>query len=180
MSTFLPPSIKVTQASLTQYCQSKAVRAGYQFFYSDQRKYSLIVENGPNEHWRTYHINSRQWNYMVSNMGRVKVVYKSGKERLKQPNGNVGAYYRVGFEKTNILLHRLVAKHFVENPTNLPFVDHIDGDSSNNVASNLRWVTAKENVNNPITKRRMCEGQRKRHEEKASRLKSSVVEAKII
>ena len=31
-------------------------------------------------------------------------------------------------------------------------IDHIDGDSLNNRPDNLRWVTPKENTNNPVTK----------------------------
>jgi hypothetical protein len=44
------------------------------------------------------------------------------------------------------LVHRLVAEHFIENLNNLPFINHIDNDPSNNDVSNLEWCTHSENM----------------------------------
>ncbi len=47
-------------------------------------------------------------------------------------------------------IHRLVALHYLPNPNNLPQVDHIDRDKTNNNVNNLRWVDNSENqVNKP-------------------------------
>lgn len=43
----------------------------------------------------------------------------------------------------NFYVHELVAKAFVPNPDNLPYVEHIDGDRLNNRADNLRWTAIK-------------------------------------
>lgn len=43
-------------------------------------------------------------------------------------------------------IHREVAKCFIENPNNLPEVNHKDGDKSNNNACNLEWVDASTNI----------------------------------
>lgn len=47
--------------------------------------------------------------------------------------------------RKNMRIHRAVAMAFISNPENLPEVNHIDGDTFNNHASNLEWVDGPEN-----------------------------------
>ena len=88
--------------------------------------------------------------YFVSNTGLVKTVTKHGVTRISKgaDNGTGHLFCTLGF------IHRLVAQAFIPNPDNKPFIDHIDGNPRNNNVENLRWVTAKENSNNPVTKQR--------------------------
>lgn len=100
-------------------------------------------------------------NYEVSDKGNIKSVnYRgTGKSAIRKQSISKNGYMRVilsdnGKNKT-YFVHRLVAAAFIPNPDNKPCIDHIDGDKSNNRADNLRWVTTKENCNNPITKSRL-------------------------
>lgn len=56
----------------------------------------------------------------------------------------------------HVYVHRLIATAFVPNPDNLQQVNHIDGNTMNNAASNLEWVTAKGNVNHAIVTGLAC------------------------
>lgn len=104
--------------------------------------------------------------YQVSNLGRVKSLGRFIESRLKgvdkvwkaerilktckRTNGYIGVGLRKNGKGKNFNIHRLVAIAFIPNPDNLPQIDHINADKTNNNVNNLRWVTAKENVRNPL------------------------------
>lgn len=107
--------------------------------------------------------------YEVSNMGNVRSIdrvvkrgrfYVKRESRLLSVNISNGTH---GYVFLNLNLngkaypkrvHRLVAEAFIPNPDNRPCVDHINTIRSDNRVENLRWVTYKENANNPITYRK--------------------------
>ena len=84
--------------------------------------------------------------YHVSNMGRVR-----HNETILKPYPNSCGYLRVGLYKEGKhrkeLVHRLVADAFIDNPYNLPVVNHKNEDKEDNRATNLEWATIKENMN---------------------------------
>ncbi len=103
--------------------------------------------------------------YQVSNTGKVKSVervcttmgrgglHKIGGRLLTQQTDRYGYKYVVlvkDGKPKHSTVHRLVATAFKENPDNLPCVDHIDANRSNNIASNLRWLSWKGNMNTPL------------------------------
>lgn len=100
-------------------------------------------------------------NYQVSNMGNVRSLdYRgSGKIKILKPRLIKTGYYIVGLSKNRVQkdyrINRLVAEAFIPNPENKPNVDHIDTNPLNNRVDNLRWCTQKENINNPITLKKM-------------------------
>lgn len=90
--------------------------------------------------------------YQVSNCGRVK---NTNTGQLLKPQKNLYSYMsivlykNIAFRKSkacSFRIHRLVLQTFkpAENMENLE-VNHIDCDRSNNLLSNLEWVTPSEN-----------------------------------
>jgi hypothetical protein len=115
--------------------------------------------------------------YQISNYGNVrslkkdaflmKGAYLKGYKIISLWKNGIGKMFRI---------HRLVAAAFIPNPENKPCIDHIDGDRANNHADNLRWVTVKENQNNPITKSKWIGRKAKPHHEKAiEQIKNGIV-----
>ncbi len=99
--------------------------------------------------------------FQVSSLGRVRtiprrVVRSDGlvqlyPGRLCKTNPNPDGYCRANIKRdvgrgVSVPVHRLVAEAFLPNPDNLPVVRHLDHNRSNNVVSNLRWGTHKDNM----------------------------------
>lgn len=81
--------------------------------------------------------------YSVSSVGRIRNDRTGTIRKLQVYTKD---YYSVRLNGKNLLVHRLVAMAFIDNPENKPDVDHINGDRKDNRIENLRWVTARENL----------------------------------
>ncbi|MGM1427934.1 NUMOD4 motif-containing HNH endonuclease [Sphingobacterium lactis] len=80
--------------------------------------------------------------------GRKPSIYTQKQKIIKtHDNGNGYKYFSVSInsKKTNTYVHRAIANAFLPNPFNLGYVNHIDGNKSNNSIANLEWVTQSEN-----------------------------------
>lgn len=98
------------------------------------------------EIWRP--IQGYEDSYKVSNLGNVKSL---SRDALLSKHKNNRGYLSVSLYKENVgkhyLVHRLVAQAFIDNPANLPYVNHKDENPINNIVSNLEWCNQSYNVN---------------------------------
>lgn len=98
--------------------------------------------------------------YEISNTGKVRrkdsIVTRSNGRQLPVKGGemqlrdNGMGYLRVKLCKNNksrrVLIHRLIAEHFIPQPDGMTIINHRDGNKQNNHISNLEWTTQKENI----------------------------------
>ncbi|MCF1632931.1 NUMOD4 domain-containing protein [Tetragenococcus koreensis] len=128
------------------------------------------------EIWRT--IVGYEGFYEVSSLGKVRSLKRSIEQkgdvkhirvmegRVLKHNLDRNGYHKVVLSKNGktktFKIHRLVAKAFILNTDNLPQVNHIDEDKTNNCVSNLEWCTAKQNINygTRIKRQRVARGKK--------------------
>lgn len=95
--------------------------------------------------------------YEVSNLGRVWSIERIDSGGVKRGGhfmsftSDKGGYLRCKLTKNGkckiMLVHRLVAMAFIQNPNSLPQINHIDENKQNNVVSNLEWCDSAYNIN---------------------------------
>lgn len=99
-----------------------------------------------NEIWKVYKTTyAPRWGhrvYEVSNLGRVKL-----NGEIVKPYITGGGYLTIA----HFTISRAVAELYIPNPENKPCVDHINTIRTDNRVENLRWVSYKENQNNPLS-----------------------------
>lgn len=123
----------------------------------------LYIEEPENKECRVLTFFGRD--YEIWNNGEIyalpfDVTDSSGRTRhFEKSKVSIGGttnrqgYYQVrlgGKDGGQLLLHRIMAMAFIENPNNYPIVNHKDGNKANCSISNLEWCTASENCRHAV------------------------------
>lgn len=98
-----------------------------------------------NEVWKD--IKGYEGFYQVSSIGRVKNIRTERilKNNILDNRGYCFVFLYKDRKREFKYIHRLVATAFLDNKYNLPCVNHIDEDPSNNNIDNLEWCTYEYN-----------------------------------
>ena len=87
--------------------------------------------------------------YRISNKGNVLGVFRN---KLLKPMLNSKGYLMVRISNNRdgkfkgLLVHRIIATHFIPNPQNKPQVNHKNGIKTDNRIENLEWTSSSENM----------------------------------
>lgn len=108
------------------------------------------------EEWRD--IKGFEGFYQISNYGLIKGIqrkiyrdnfYTIRKEKILKKSLDKDAYEKIILSKLNkdytFQVHRLIGSAFLNNPTNLPTINHKNKIKSNNFVLNLEWASHREN-----------------------------------
>ena len=83
--------------------------------------------------------------YAINRDGNV---YSHISKKFLKKHDDTYNYETVSLNSKTYKVHRLMGKTFLQNPNNLPIIDHIDRNTMNNHITNLRYVSVSDNNKN--------------------------------
>lgn len=88
--------------------------------------------------------------YLFNKTGVLVSIKANGSHKVIKPRTDRAGYATVRLFKdgktSTCYLHRLIAQSFIPNPVNKSFINHKNGEKTDNWYENLEWVTHAENV----------------------------------
>lgn len=111
------------------------------------------IENLEGEVWKTLILDGNEWNYEVSNLGRVRSSITKKLLTCSNRDNYLCLCLRYETKRTTYVVHRLVAITFIPNDDkNKKCVNHKNHDTKDNRVENLEWMTISENNKHAYTK----------------------------
>jgi hypothetical protein len=98
------------------------------------------------EVWKKVPFEEYEEIYLISSKGRLKNA-KTGRIHAVNLDSDGYPHYLLcsNNKRKPVTAHRLVALAFIDNPSNLPCINHKDENKTNNSVENLEWCTVKHN-----------------------------------
>lgn len=98
-------------------------------------------------------INNYEGRYLISNYGEI---YSILSNKILKPQRNGHGYLHIGLYNKmcryhTLLIHSLVATHFISMRKPFMQINHKDGNKENNCVCNLEYCTAKHNTQHAIS-----------------------------
>ncbi len=140
------------------------------FSVSDNRIYDVLSPLPVKKYDLEYPYDTDEYKTYTTTNGRKYKVFRNGRvvrcefdyvdswgtgrlrhfeEKEVKPSANANGYYEInigGRAGEKWLLHRLVAKVWLNNSSGFETVNHIDGNKGNNSVENLEWISREENI----------------------------------
>jgi hypothetical protein len=137
----------IFQTHISKVCRGERKTAGgYIWKYSDGYAENQHIPEGK--------IMDEFPNYIITNDGKV---YNLKRKRFLISTRIATGYMSINLSNNKKIktfnVHRLVALLFLDNPNNLPEVNHIDFDKTNNKIENLEWVSSSDNIKHNFSKK---------------------------